>query len=105
MSRANCGGFQERFDDDPADLASRLGDPATQQAMAYVQGSLTTETSRVRYAIPCWTAQAGRPWRVDVATARSAIGTPHRSPDATYSQMVTGVRLDGAFGGVGQSAA
>jgi hypothetical protein len=23
MSRANCGGLQERFDDDPADLASR----------------------------------------------------------------------------------
>jgi hypothetical protein len=48
MSRANCGGFQERFDDDPADLASRLGDPAAQQAMAYVQGSLTTEMSRAR---------------------------------------------------------
>jgi hypothetical protein len=52
MSRANCGGFQERFDDDPADLASRLGDPAAQQAMAYVQGSLTTEMSALGSAIP-----------------------------------------------------
>jgi hypothetical protein len=48
MSRTNCGGFQERFDDDPADLASRLGDPAAQQVMTYVQGSLTTEMSRAR---------------------------------------------------------
>lgn len=29
--------------DDPADLASRLGDPAAHQVMAYVQGPLTTE--------------------------------------------------------------
>ncbi|WP_226921450.1 VOC family protein [Georgenia subflava] len=39
----------ERFEDvDPTDLASRFADPAAQQAMAYVQDSLTNEMSRVR---------------------------------------------------------
>ncbi len=43
----------ERFEDvAPADLAQRFADPGAQQAMAYVQDSLTNEPSRARYAIP-----------------------------------------------------
>lgn len=39
--------IHEHFEDvDPADIATRFADPVAQQAMAYVQDSLTSELSR-----------------------------------------------------------
>jgi PhnB protein len=45
--RGHLWWLHERFEDvDPDTLASRFADPAAQQAMGYVQDSLTRELSR-----------------------------------------------------------
>lgn len=48
-SQGHLWWIHEHFEDvDPTDLAPRSADPAAQQAMAYVQDSLTNEMSSVR---------------------------------------------------------
>ena len=49
IRRGTCGGIDQRLEVVPVDqLAERFADPAAQQAMAYVQQSLTSEMSAAR---------------------------------------------------------